>query len=125
MPIGTYFLEISKFSFFKLFNIFFFSPFFFFSFFLFSFFPQVFLFFLHLPSAEINPVRYRFRDLPSLLTKIEGGEQAINVILSMDETYADISPVRPSANKISAYVFAIFQFSLYLFFVTKLLFNGC
>ena len=45
-----------------------------------------------------------YRDLPNLLTQVEDGEQAINVILSQDETYADITPVRPSTNQVSAYV---------------------
>jgi len=45
-----------------------------------------------------------YRDLPNLLTQVEDGEQAINVILSHDETYADITPVRPSTNQVSAYV---------------------
>ena len=35
-----------------------------------------------------------YRDLPNLITIVEGGEQAINVQLSQDETYADITPVR-------------------------------
>jgi len=47
-----------------------------------------------------------YRSLPSLLAKISDGEQqtAINVMLSADETYADITPVRTSDNQVSAYV---------------------
>ncbi|KYQ93709.1 hypothetical protein DLAC_05096 [Tieghemostelium lacteum] len=47
-----------------------------------------------------------YRSLPSLLSAIEDGEQqtAINVMLSADETYADIAPVRTSQNSVSAYV---------------------
>jgi len=45
-----------------------------------------------------------YRDLPTLLTKVEEGEQAINVILSQDETYGDITPVRSAHHQISAYV---------------------
>eukprot|EP00743_Colponemidia_sp_Colp-15_P006634 GILK01007151.1.p1 GENE.GILK01007151.1~~GILK01007151.1.p1 ORF type:complete len:596 (+),score=106.79 GILK01007151.1:72-1859(+) len=45
-----------------------------------------------------------YRDLPTLLHAVQGGEQAINVQLSVDETYADVAPVRPSANSISAFV---------------------
>ncbi|EAL63904.1 hypothetical protein DDB_G0287079 [Dictyostelium discoideum AX4] len=47
-----------------------------------------------------------YRSLPSLLATLEDGEQqtAINVILSADETYADIKPVRKSDNQVSAYV---------------------
>jgi tRNA-2-methylthio-N6-dimethylallyladenosine synthase len=46
-----------------------------------------------------------YRDLPRLLDEIEAGEQhAVNVILSADETYADIAPVRSSSNGVSAFV---------------------
>eukprot|EP01112_Ceratiomyxa_fruticulosa_P012606 TRINITY_DN349_c0_g1_i1.p1 TRINITY_DN349_c0_g1~~TRINITY_DN349_c0_g1_i1.p1 ORF type:complete len:582 (+),score=79.25 TRINITY_DN349_c0_g1_i1:243-1988(+) len=45
-----------------------------------------------------------YRDLPRLLSKVDEGEQAINVLLSLDETYADITPVRTSSNKVSAFV---------------------
>lgn len=46
-----------------------------------------------------------YRDLPRLLSEIEGGQQhAVNVILSADETYADIAPVRLSSNGVSAFV---------------------
>jgi len=45
-----------------------------------------------------------YRDLPRLLGTVQDGEQAINVILSQDETYADITPVRPATNSVSAYV---------------------
>ncbi|KAN0042601.1 hypothetical protein ACTA71_011409 [Dictyostelium dimigraforme] len=47
-----------------------------------------------------------YRSLPSLLATLEDGEQqtAINVILSADETYADIKPVRKSDNQVSAFV---------------------
>lgn len=36
--------------------------------------------------------------------QVDSGSKAINVILSQDETYADISPVRPASNGVSAYV---------------------
>lgn len=45
-----------------------------------------------------------YRDLPNLLDSAESGQKAINVILSKEETYADISPVRLDKNKISAFV---------------------
>ena len=35
-----------------------------------------------------------YRDLPNLITEVEGGQKAVNVLLSRDETYADISPIR-------------------------------
>ncbi|KAL6078297.1 CDK5 regulatory subunit associated protein 1 [Balamuthia mandrillaris] len=45
-----------------------------------------------------------YRSLPSLLMEVEGGQHAMNVQLSIDETYADITPVRSSANQVSAYL---------------------
>jgi len=45
-----------------------------------------------------------YRDLPNLIEKVEGGQKAVNVLLSRDETYADISPVRLGSNGIIAYV---------------------
>lgn len=45
-----------------------------------------------------------YRELPKLLEEIETGQQAINVLLSREETYADISPVRMDKNKVSAFV---------------------
>jgi tRNA-N(6)-(isopentenyl)adenosine-37 thiotransferase enzyme MiaB len=45
-----------------------------------------------------------YRDLPNLLQTADSGSQAINVLLSQDETYADISPVRTNSNGVSAYV---------------------
>ncbi len=45
-----------------------------------------------------------YRDLPSLIEEIEEGREAINVLLSKEETYADISPVRLNSNGVSAFV---------------------
>ncbi len=45
-----------------------------------------------------------YRDLPSLLEGVEGGQRAVNVLLSRDETYADISPVRLSQNGVTAFI---------------------
>jgi tRNA-2-methylthio-N6-dimethylallyladenosine synthase len=45
-----------------------------------------------------------YRSLPALVEEAETGQKAINVLLSRDETYADISPVRLNSNGISAYV---------------------
>jgi tRNA-2-methylthio-N6-dimethylallyladenosine synthase len=45
-----------------------------------------------------------YRDLPNLLDQAEGGQKAINVILSKEETYADITPVRLDSNGVSAYI---------------------
>lgn len=45
-----------------------------------------------------------YRDLPALIDQTEDGEKAINVILSSDETYADITPVRLDKNGITAFI---------------------
>ena len=45
-----------------------------------------------------------YRDLPNLINKVEDGNKAVNVILSREETYADISPVRLNSNGITAYI---------------------
>lgn len=45
-----------------------------------------------------------YRDLPRLLSQAESGAQAMNVQLSLDETYADITPVRHNSNGVTAYV---------------------
>jgi tRNA-2-methylthio-N6-dimethylallyladenosine synthase len=45
-----------------------------------------------------------YKDLPHLLSEVEEGRDAINVILSKDETYGDISPVRLMSNGITALV---------------------
>ncbi len=45
-----------------------------------------------------------YRSLPNLIQEAESGQKAINVLLSRDETYADISPVRLSSNGVSAFV---------------------
>ncbi len=45
-----------------------------------------------------------YKDLPNLLEEVEAGNDAINVILSKDETYGDISPVRLQSNGVSAFV---------------------
>ena len=45
-----------------------------------------------------------YKDLPNLLTEVEEGREAINVILSKEETYGDISPVRLNSNGITAFV---------------------
>ena len=45
-----------------------------------------------------------YRTLPSLIEEAETGQKAINVLLSRDETYADISPIRLNSNGINAFV---------------------
>ena len=45
-----------------------------------------------------------YRDIPRLLTEVEDGRKAVNVLLSLEETYADIAPIRTSGNGVSAFV---------------------
>ncbi|KCV68778.1 hypothetical protein H696_04197 [Fonticula alba] len=47
-----------------------------------------------------------YRDLPRLLHSVDisGGQSAINVMLSLDETYADVAPVRVNPDNVSAFV---------------------
>lgn len=45
-----------------------------------------------------------YRDLPNLLKETEDGRDAVNVLLSKEETYADINPVRLSGNGVTAFV---------------------
>lgn len=45
-----------------------------------------------------------YRDLPRLLDEAETGKQSINVLLSREETYADIAPLRLDQNGVSAFV---------------------
>lgn len=45
-----------------------------------------------------------YRDLPNLIAQVDDGTKAVNVLLSREETYADISPVRLNTNGISAFI---------------------
>jgi len=45
-----------------------------------------------------------YKDLPNLIKEVEDGRDAVNVILSIDETYGDISPVRLGGNGVTAFV---------------------
>jgi tRNA-2-methylthio-N6-dimethylallyladenosine synthase len=45
-----------------------------------------------------------YRDLPNLISTVDGGQKAVNVLLSREETYADISPVKLGGNGVSAFV---------------------
>lgn len=56
----------------------------------------------HLVDLVVGPDAYR--DLPNLLKETGGGRDAINVILSKEETYADINPVRLGGNGVTAFV---------------------
>ncbi len=45
-----------------------------------------------------------YRSLPGLIEEAETGQKGVNVLLSRDETYADISPVRLNSNGVTAFV---------------------
>ena len=45
-----------------------------------------------------------YRSLPSLIEEADGGQKGVNVLLSREETYADISPVRLNSNGVTAFV---------------------
>lgn len=45
-----------------------------------------------------------YKDLPNLLKEVAADREAVNVILSKEETYGDISPVRLSSNGVTAFV---------------------
>ena len=56
----------------------------------------------HLVDLVVGPDAYR--DLPNLLKQTDDGRSAVNVILSKDETYANLSPVRLGGNGVTAFV---------------------
>ncbi|MTI88334.1 MAG: tRNA (N6-isopentenyl adenosine(37)-C2)-methylthiotransferase MiaB [Balneolaceae bacterium] len=56
----------------------------------------------HLVDIVVGPDAYR--DIPRLLEEVEDGRKAVNVLLSLEETYADIAPVRTTGNGITAFV---------------------
>lgn len=56
----------------------------------------------HLVDIVVGPDAYR--GLPGLLTEAESGHKSVNVLLSREETYADISPVRMDRNGVSSFV---------------------
>ena len=45
-----------------------------------------------------------YKDLPNLISEVEEGRNAVNVILSKEETYGDVSPVRLQSNGVTAFV---------------------
>ncbi|EAR17025.1 MULTISPECIES: tRNA (N6-isopentenyl adenosine(37)-C2)-methylthiotransferase MiaB [Robiginitalea] len=45
-----------------------------------------------------------YKDLPNLVREVDSGQNAVNVILSKEETYADVSPVRLGSNGVTAFV---------------------
>lgn len=56
----------------------------------------------HLVDLIAGPDAYR--DLPSLIGEAESGHKAVNVLLSREETYADIAPVRMDLNGVTSFV---------------------
>lgn len=56
----------------------------------------------HLVDIVVGPDAYR--DIPRLLQEVEDGRKAVNVLLSLEETYADIAPVRTTGNGVTAFV---------------------
>lgn len=45
-----------------------------------------------------------YKDLPNLIAEVDEGRDAVNVLLSRDETYGDVAPVRLQSNGVSAFV---------------------
>lgn len=45
-----------------------------------------------------------YRDIPKLLDDVDGGQKAVNVLLSREETYADINPIKLNSNGITAFI---------------------
>jgi tRNA-2-methylthio-N6-dimethylallyladenosine synthase len=56
----------------------------------------------HLVDIVVGPDAYR--DIPRLLQEVDDGRKAVNVLLSLEETYADIAPVRTTGNGVTAFV---------------------
>lgn len=45
-----------------------------------------------------------YRELPALVEEVEDGQKAINVMLSLEETYAEIAPTRLNSNGVTAFI---------------------
>ncbi len=45
-----------------------------------------------------------YRDLPGLVAEVDDGSKGVNVFLSREETYADITPVRLNSNGVTAFI---------------------
>jgi len=56
------------------------------------------------PAVDIVAGPDSYRELPSLLNDLTGGNKQINTMLSHEETYADISPVRMDKNGVSSFI---------------------
>ncbi|MCX7606660.1 MAG: tRNA (N6-isopentenyl adenosine(37)-C2)-methylthiotransferase MiaB [Bacteroidia bacterium] len=56
------------------------------------------------PVVDIVAGPDSYRHLPHLIRQVESGAKAIHVLLSREETYADIAPLRLSPHRVSAYI---------------------
>ncbi len=56
----------------------------------------------YLVDIVVGPDAYR--SIPGLIEEVDGGQKAVNVLLSKEETYDDINPVRPGGNGILAFI---------------------
>lgn len=45
-----------------------------------------------------------YRDLPQLVASADSGQKAVNVLLSREETYSDIAPLRLDANGVTGFI---------------------
>lgn len=45
-----------------------------------------------------------YRELPSLVAEVDGGNKAINVLLSLEETYGEITPTRLNSNGVTGFI---------------------
>lgn len=45
-----------------------------------------------------------YRDLPGLIQEVDSGQKAVNVLLSRDETYAEVNPIRLGGNGVTAFI---------------------
>lgn len=59
---------------------------------------------LNHPAVDLVAGPDAYRSLPSLISSLSGEEKQINTILSHEETYADISPVKTDNNGITAFI---------------------
>lgn len=68
-----------------------------------------------------------YKDLPRLLTLTESNQTAVNVLLSLDETYADIVPVRLNQDAVTAFVCvkqAVYPINIIFIILYSRKFNG-
>lgn len=68
-----------------------------------------------------------YKDLPRLLTLTDSSQTAVNVLLSLDETYADIVPVRLNQDAVTAFVYvkqAVYPVNIIFILLYARKFNG-